>query len=220
MEIAVGVYGDGLVIAQAEGHIGFFAGLEILALTAVFGLDINPFDVVLIGHRMIYAANVDVDCSVFNGHGGQVLLVAGFDGIGNQLFHRLAAAYDGNAGIIDLFDDIMTFAPSFRNLSAVAKPMPLLPPVMMATLSFSLILRTSFLFDGYIIPNFNPHDRDKITMLKLIVALLRKKHSAWALCDFITENKLSSGYTVIKQNERGWHNGSYEYKLKEAQGND
>ena len=76
------------------------------------------------------------------------------------------------------------------------------------------------MFDGYIIPNFNPHDRDKITMLKLIVALLRKKHSAWALCDFITENKLSSGYTVIKQNERGWHNGSYEYKLEEAQGND
>ena len=45
MEIAVGVYGDGLVIAQAEGHVGFFAGLEILALTAVFGLDIDPFDV-------------------------------------------------------------------------------------------------------------------------------------------------------------------------------
>ena len=65
----------------------------------------------------------------------------------------------------------MTFAPSFRNLSAVAKPMPLLPPVMMATLSFSLILRTSFLFDDYIIPNFNPHDRDKITMPKIIVDL-------------------------------------------------
>ena len=93
-------------------------------------------------------------------------------------------------------------------------------PVMMATLSFSLILRTSFLFDGYIIPNFNPHDRDKITMPKLIVALLRKKQSARAFCDFITENKISSGYTVIKQNERGWHNGSYEYKLEEAQGND
>ena len=86
--------------------------------------------------------------------------------------------------------------------------------------SFSLILRTSFLFDGYIIPNFNPHDRDKITMPKLIVALLRKKQSARAFCDFITDNKISSGYTVIKQNERGWHNGSYEYKLKEAQGND
>ena len=43
----------------------------------------------------------------------------------------------------------------FRNLSAVAKPMPLLPPVMMATLSFSLILRTSLWVDGYIISNFS-----------------------------------------------------------------
>ena len=48
VEIAVGVYGDGLVIAQAEGYIGLFAGLEVLALAVVFGLDIEPFDVVLI----------------------------------------------------------------------------------------------------------------------------------------------------------------------------
>ena len=45
MEIAVGIYGDGLVIAQIEGNVGFFAGLEVLALTAVFGLNIDPFDV-------------------------------------------------------------------------------------------------------------------------------------------------------------------------------
>ena len=93
-------------------------------------------------------------------------------------------------------------------------------PVMMATLSFSLILRTSLLLDGYIMPIFSPHECDKITMPKLIAVLLRKKQSARAFCDFLTENKISSGHTVIKQNERGWHNGSYEYKLEEAQGND
>lgn len=32
-----------------------------------------------------------------------------------------------------------TVAPSFKNLSAVANPMPRLPPVMIATLSFNLI---------------------------------------------------------------------------------
>ena len=48
VEIAVSIYGNGLVIAQAEGHVGLFAGLEVLALTAFFGLDIDPFDVVLI----------------------------------------------------------------------------------------------------------------------------------------------------------------------------
>ena len=39
MEIAVGIYGNCLVIIQAEGDIGLFAGLEILALTAGFGLE-------------------------------------------------------------------------------------------------------------------------------------------------------------------------------------
>ena len=48
VEIAVSIYGNGLVIAQAEGYIGLFAGLEVLALTVVFGLDIEPFAVVLI----------------------------------------------------------------------------------------------------------------------------------------------------------------------------
>ena len=70
VEIAVGIYGHSLVITQAEGHVGLFAGLEILALTAFFGLDIDPLDVVLISHRMIDAANVDMDCAVLNGNVG------------------------------------------------------------------------------------------------------------------------------------------------------
>jgi len=59
------------------------------------------------------------------------------------------------------------------------------------------------LFDGYIISIFGSHDRDKITMPKLIAALLRKKRSFWSFCDFITENKFFFGYTVIKQSETG-----------------
>ena len=82
MEIAIGVYGDGLVIAQTEGYVGLFTGLEVLALTAVFGLDIDPFDVVFIGHRMIDAADIDIDHAALNGYGGPVLLVAGFNSIG------------------------------------------------------------------------------------------------------------------------------------------
>ena len=62
----------------------------------------------------IMLQDVDVDCAVFNGHGGQVLLAAGFDGIGNQLFHFLSAAYNGYAGIIDLFDDISAGAADIK----------------------------------------------------------------------------------------------------------
>ena len=70
------------VIAKNEGHVGFFAGIEILALTAVLGLNMDPFDIVRIDHRMINTAGVDMGCAVFNGHGQQMLFVVGFDGIG------------------------------------------------------------------------------------------------------------------------------------------
>ena len=106
MEIAVCVYGHGPVVAQTEGHVGRFAGLEILSLTAVFGLQIDPLDVVLVGHRVIDAAYVDVHRAVRKDYDGQMLFGAGFNGVGRQFLHGLSAADNGNAGIIDLFDDI------------------------------------------------------------------------------------------------------------------
>jgi len=42
VEIAAGIYGDGPVIARTEGRVWFFARLGILALTAVFVLNIAP----------------------------------------------------------------------------------------------------------------------------------------------------------------------------------
>ena len=40
------------------------------------------------------------------------------------------------------------------------------------------------------------------------------------LCDFITEIFPETGYTQIKQKERGWHNGSEEYQCEAASGAD
>ena len=59
----------------------------------------------------------------------------------------------------------MTTAPSWRNLSAVAKPMPLLPPVISATLSFSLIFKTAFpSFVGFSLAESGGRFCDMITL--------------------------------------------------------
>lgn len=103
VDVAVSVHGNGLVIPQNKGHMGIFAWVEVFAMAAVFSFHIDPFDVVLIDHRMIDDADVDVDRSVLNGHGGQVLFGACFNRVGNQFLHGLAAANNGDAGIVDFF---------------------------------------------------------------------------------------------------------------------
>lgn len=56
-------------------------------------------------------------------------------------------------------------SPSWRNLSAVAKPMPLLPPVISATLSFSLIFKTAFpSFVGFSLAESGGRFCDMITL--------------------------------------------------------
>lgn len=48
MEIAVGVYSQSFVITEAYRSAGIIAGLSDFEMPAVFGLDINPFNVRLL----------------------------------------------------------------------------------------------------------------------------------------------------------------------------
>ena len=52
VEIAIGVNRNSFIISQAEGDIGFVIGFQSLALSTVFGLDIDPLDEVFRKHRM------------------------------------------------------------------------------------------------------------------------------------------------------------------------
>lgn len=52
VEIAIGVNRNSFIISQAEGDIGFVIGFQSLALSNVFGLDIDPLDEVFRKHRM------------------------------------------------------------------------------------------------------------------------------------------------------------------------
>ena len=114
VEIAVGIDGQRLVAGQGEHDAGILARGEELALTAVFGDQLHPFNIMRILHRMIHTADVYGDGAAVNGHGRDVLFAAGFHRVGDELIHLHAAAGRDDAGVADGFDDEAAFGAAYR----------------------------------------------------------------------------------------------------------
>ena len=57
VQVAVGKNGYGLVAAQGEGQLGLFAGVEHLALAALVGQNVDPFDPVFFAHGVFHRTN-------------------------------------------------------------------------------------------------------------------------------------------------------------------
>ena len=107
MEVAVGVDRfDFIALAESEANLRLLAGMQFLALIALLGLERYPLDVVLRQHGMLHGADLDMDDIVFRRPDGDMLLHGGIGGAGNDLAHRLTAADDGNARILDLGNDV------------------------------------------------------------------------------------------------------------------
>ena len=101
VEIAVFVYCYGLFVGEGELCYGSFAGLQLLVLGALSGLKADPLYAVLFQHGVCYGANFYLYFLAQYGYYGEVLFLAGFNGVGYQLFHLFAAAYEGYAGVLD-----------------------------------------------------------------------------------------------------------------------
>ena len=101
MEVAVRVGCDNLRSAEREHRFGRAAGLEALAMAAIFGLQVDPLDVVLRQHGMIDATNVDNRLVAFDLDHGNVLFMARVNAAGYELGHMLAAAGHRRAGRMD-----------------------------------------------------------------------------------------------------------------------
>ena len=107
MEVAVGVDRLDLVaLAESEADLRLFAGMQFLTLVALLGVEGHPLDVVLRQHGMLHGADLDMDDAVFHRPDRNMLLHGGVGGAGNDLAHRLAAADDGNADVLDFGNDI------------------------------------------------------------------------------------------------------------------
>ena len=107
MEVAVCVDRLNLItLAECKADLGLFAGMQLLALIALLGLERYPLDVVLRQHGMLHGADLDMDDAVFHRPDRDVLFHGGIGGAGNDLAHRLAAADDGNVDVLDFGNDI------------------------------------------------------------------------------------------------------------------
>jgi hypothetical protein len=109
VEVAVLIDGHNFVtLAESKANLGSLAGLEVLALSALLGLERNPLDKVLGDHGMLNGTNVNDDLVAFDSPDGNVLFNGSISGTGNHLFHLLAAAHNGHAGVLNLLDDVTT----------------------------------------------------------------------------------------------------------------
>ena len=107
VEVAVGVDRfDFVPLAESEADLGLLAGVQLLALVALLGVERDPLDVVLRQHGMLHGADLDMDDAVFHRPDRDVLFHGGIGGAGNDLAHRLAAADDGHTCVFDLGDDV------------------------------------------------------------------------------------------------------------------
>ena len=107
MEVAIGVDRfDLITLAERKADLRLFAGMQLLALIALLGLERYPLDVVLRQHGMLHGADLDMDDAVFHCPDRDMLLHGGVGGAGNDLAHRLTAADDGNARVLDLGNDV------------------------------------------------------------------------------------------------------------------
>ena len=67
MEVAVGVDRFDLVaLAESEADLGLLAGVQLLTLIALLGVERDPLDVVLRQHGMLHGADLDMDDAVFH----------------------------------------------------------------------------------------------------------------------------------------------------------
>ena len=107
MEVAVGVDRfDFIALAESEADLRLLARVQFLALVALLGVEGHPLNVVLRQHGMLHGADLDMDDAVFHSPDRDVLFHGGVGGAGDDLGHRLTAADDGDAHVLDLGDDV------------------------------------------------------------------------------------------------------------------
>ena len=111
VQVAVGVH-RAVVNAAGEERSRGLAGLELVDLKAIGGLERDELDVVLLLHgvrRLADRGAHDVAVALERDH-GHVLLGRGVGGVGLELFHGLAAASGRHAAVDDGCDEILAMS--------------------------------------------------------------------------------------------------------------
>ena len=109
MEVAVFIDCNGLAGAYADFRFGFAIVGEVNADAAIFGFYDDECNVVFGGHGVSNAAYFHFDFAIVDASNhGDVFFAAGVYGVGDEFFHRFAAAHYGNAFVNYFFYNVAT----------------------------------------------------------------------------------------------------------------
>ena len=108
MQIAVCKYRDRLIVHNLEVEFRRFTRLKAFALTAAFGFDIYPLDVMVLAHRMGRAADFHIDVLAVDCDDGKVFFRGRLNRVGFHFLHFFAAADHGHLAVINQPDEIPT----------------------------------------------------------------------------------------------------------------
>ena len=101
VEVAVSINCNRFIFAGAKGSFRCIARFKGSALTAILSLNINPLNVVFLGHGMGCFADSYINGTVFFMDIRQVLFDSGFGGVRNQRLHLLSTAHHRYARIVN-----------------------------------------------------------------------------------------------------------------------
>ena len=106
MEVAVSIDFHCL-IALGDEEIGFrfFAWLEEAEASALLGEEIDPFDIMVLEHRMDDRSHFDVDEVAFFFGDRDMLFHRGLNRVGDDFLHRFPTARWAAADLVDFGDD-------------------------------------------------------------------------------------------------------------------
>lgn len=101
MDIAVSKDFNRFIVHNRKGSDGRRADFDALALTAIFGLEVDKFDVVGFLGWVGNAADFDGDFIAIYSYDGDMLLSGSLYGVSFLLLHGFATTYHRNAGVVD-----------------------------------------------------------------------------------------------------------------------
>ena len=101
MEVAVSINCNRFIFAGAKGGFWCIARFKGSTLTAILSFNINPLNVVFLGHGMGCFADSYINGTVFFMNIRLVLFSRRFGGVGNQRLHLLSAAHHRDARIVN-----------------------------------------------------------------------------------------------------------------------
>lgn len=121
VQIAVSVNGKGSFVGKSKGDRRDIADRQTLSLTAAIGLEVDPKDRMLLGHRVRYRTDRNGDGVALDRNDGKMLLLACFDCVWDELRHFLTAAHHRNARIVHHTDQITAMLTNIKLIIAHKK---------------------------------------------------------------------------------------------------